>query len=92
MTCDERSGAQRPTGLETAPARKNDLLLANQTYKRLELHQLQIELRQEVARLAARLPAEPENGAAPAPSSRSRTRAIFYLSYRAPRLALERVA
>ena len=35
---------ERPLGLETALARKNDLLFANQTFKRLELVQRELEL------------------------------------------------
>jgi len=64
----------RPTGLESALARKNDLLFGNQTYLRLEAWQRERQLREEVARLRDRGTAR---------KGRRKNR-VFYLSYRAP--------
>jgi NTE family protein len=64
----------RPMGLESALARKNDLLFGNQTYLRLEAWQRERQLREEVARLRDRGTAR---------KGRRGTR-VFYLSYRAP--------
>jgi NTE family protein len=63
----------RPSGLESALARKNDLLFGNQTYTRLRAVQRERELRDEIARLTK------PNAASAAPR-----KPIFYLSYRAP--------
>jgi NTE family protein len=68
-----RDGA-RPSGLESALARKNDLLFGNQTFMRLQAHQRERELRREIARL------KKPDAALAAPGRNP----IFYLSYRAP--------
>ena len=75
---------ERPAGLEAALARKNDLLLANQTYNRLELLRRDIELRNQLTRLTDHVPADAREALDLTPQPRSRTRAIVYLSYRAP--------
>jgi NTE family protein len=46
----------RPSGLESALARKNDLLFANQTHLRLELLQRDADFRAQIAALFDRLP------------------------------------
>jgi NTE family protein len=40
---------RRPTGLESALARKNDLVFANQTWQRLELHRRVLDLEARLA-------------------------------------------
>jgi NTE family protein len=75
---------ERPTGLESAIARKNDLLFGNQTWKRLELHQRVLALDAELAAMTERVPAAAGEAIAALASRRSHTRAIYYLSYRAP--------
>jgi NTE family protein len=67
-----RDGA-RPSGLESALARKNDLLFGNQTFMRLQAHQRERELRKEIARLK-----KPDAAFAAGHNP------IFYSSYRAP--------
>jgi NTE family protein len=75
-----------PVDLETALARKNDLLFGNQTFQRLKAYGRELELREQIARMLAEMPAQQRKQAlssipglrpAPAPS-------ILYLSYRAP--------
>jgi hypothetical protein len=74
---------ERPVGLETALARKNDLMFANQTFKRLELVQRELDLMEQLAQCAtAAGPVGP--GTQCIAPERSRTRHILYLSYRAP--------
>jgi NTE family protein len=75
---------ERPVGLETALARKNDLMFANQTFKRLELVQRELDLKERLARCTTAAAAPVEQGTECITSERSRTRHILYLSYRAP--------
>jgi NTE family protein len=76
---------ERPRGLEAALERKNDLLLSNQTYKRLELMKRQIDLECELALERDRSRAVSDAASGDVRAHRNRTRAILYLSYRAPR-------
>jgi NTE family protein len=59
---------ERPTGLETAMARKNDLLFGNQTFIRLEACRRESELRDRLA--------------ATGMDTRGSVSSVFYLSYR----------
>lgn len=81
-----RDGA-RPTDLETALARKEDLVFANQTYLRLQALAREGELRAQLAQLAERLTPKTRRDPAIAPALAAgmtgRT-TVFYLSYRAP--------
>jgi NTE family protein len=67
-----RDGA-RPTGLESAFARKNDLLFGNQTRIRLDAWRRELELSRAL-----------ESASGAAEQGRSRVRAIVHLSYRPP--------
>jgi NTE family protein len=60
---------ERPVGLQAALTRKNDLLLANQTFMRLEAYRRESGMRDHLARSGA--------------GTRSSVRAVCYLSYRA---------
>jgi NTE family protein len=75
-----RDGA-RPTGIETAFARRRDLLFGNQTCKRIEAFQRESALRDRLAALAERLPAKAKQAAGMLPG-RTPVRAILHLSYR----------
>jgi NTE family protein len=61
---------ERPTGLESALTRKNDLLLANQTFLRLEACRRESVLHDELAQAGLRTRRGPS--------------AVCYLSYRSP--------
>lgn len=61
----------RPTGVESAFARKNDLIFANQTVLRLEACRRESELRDRLAAAGG--------------GAGNLIRDVFYLSYRAPR-------
>jgi NTE family protein len=81
-----RDGA-RPVDLETAFARKEDLVFGNQTYMRLQALAREGALRARIAQLAERMPPktrrDPLVASALAEGRAGRT-AVFYLSYRAP--------
>jgi NTE family protein len=77
-----RDGA-RPTGLESAFARKNDLLLGNQTWMRVEAFRRESELAQTLYELADALPPERREEITATLARRPRIRALMYLSYRA---------
>ena len=62
---------ERPTGLETSMARKNDLLFGNQTFLRLEGCRRESELKDRLAAAGA--------------GTRDTVTAVFYLSYRPSR-------
>jgi len=72
-----RDGA-RPTGLEDALARRNDLFFGNQTFLRLRAYQRRHERRDQFSSKA------PPRNAKIADQGKSARAPIFYLSYRAP--------
>jgi NTE family protein len=74
----------RPIGLESALARSQDLLFGNQTYMRLQAHRRETELREQLATVVERLPADIRESLGQLLPRRGRLRAILYLSYRAP--------
>jgi NTE family protein len=73
----------RPTGVESAFARRRDLIFGNQTHKRIEAFQRESALRDRLTALAEGLKPEARSGAGALPG-RTPVRAILYLSYRAP--------
>jgi NTE family protein len=77
----------RPSGLESALARKGDLVFGNQTMRRLEAYGRAFALRGYIAETAKRLTAKARQDPALKPALRAAAdfkTTILYLSYRAP--------
>ena len=76
---------RRPKGLETALARKNDLMFANQTRLRLEALRRELDLAFALDHASQTVALEAREAARALLAGRSRIRALLHLSYRAPR-------
>jgi NTE family protein len=73
-----------PVDLETAFARKNDLLFGNQTVQRLNAYCRELELRAQLDCVLSRMSRESSKQATVPALRQARRPSIFYLSYRAP--------